>query len=68
VLLGQALRLILEIQCDVGECGRVLAGVVSAEQELAGGQDHSDVRLSAAAVAAVRCGQGLGRCRVHVSM
>jgi len=68
VLLGQALRLILDIQCDVGECGCVLAGVVSAEQELAGGQDHSDVRLSAAAVAAVRCGQGLDRCRVHVSM
>jgi hypothetical protein len=68
VLLGQALRLVLDIECEAGEGGRVLAGVVSAEQELAGGQDHSDVRLSAAAVAAVRCSQGLGRCRVHVSM
>ena len=45
-------------------CGRelaklrgVLAGVVRAEEELAHGQQHADVGLRAAAVAAVGCGQ-----------
>ena len=64
----QALRLVLDIDRHMGDGRCVLAGVVSAEQQLAGGQHHADIRLSAAAVAAVSCGQGLGRGRVHKTM
>jgi hypothetical protein len=42
---------------DLRVLRRVLARVVRAEQELAHGQLHADVGLSAAAVAAVGCGQ-----------
>jgi hypothetical protein len=64
----QALSLILDIDRHMGDGRCVLAGVVSAEQQLARGHHHADVRLSTAAVAAVSCSQGLGRRRVHRTM
>src|SRR5690349_10497672 len=57
---------------DVGEAdeGRdVLTAVVRAEQELSTGVERGPhVRLGAAAVAAVRCGQGRCQCGVHVGL
>jgi len=68
LLLVQPLGLVLDVQSDVGVGRRVAACVVSTEQQLTAGKHHTDVRLRAAAVAAVCGGQRGGCRRGHASM
>ena len=68
VLLGQSVRLVLDMHGDVGQGRGVAPGVVAAEEQLTGGQDDPEVGLRTAAVAAVGCGQRGGRRRGHLSM
>jgi hypothetical protein len=68
VLLHEAVRLVVDLDGDDLERVGVPTRVVGAEEELAAGEDHSDVRLRAATVAAIGCGQRSGCRRGHGSM
>src|SRR5690349_14497391 len=57
-LLVQPSRLVVPVQRRFGELVLELRAVVGAEQEVAGREGDTDVRLGAAAVAAVEGGEG----------
>lgn len=61
VLGEKTVRLVLDVGRDRGEGFGVGTRVVGAEEELAGGELHSYVGLSAAAIAAVGHCHGFGR-------
>ena len=58
--------LVVDLQCDLGELGRVGLAVVAAEEEFAaGGEGDPYVGLGSAAVATVSCGQRFGNGSAH---
>jgi len=69
VLLQEPGALVLHMGSQRIELRRVLTSVVCAEEQFATRHEDAHIRLRAAAVAAVGCGQGLSlHCRVHKYM
>lgn len=63
VFFHQSLGLVLDLDCDLGDGCGVKAGVVGAECQFTGRENHADVCLRAAAITAIGGGQRRGgRC------